>query len=161
MKKKSIFLVTLIVLASTGCQTLFYNIEDGVPAVLRANRKSLNDCWCQSTDWDQKPDGVLQMKFQVDHLGKVSKVEVVESNMGSPELEACFSDAYSRMTFPPSAGGRPTLFIQKFEILPSHGRSHVSRPNQKVSENIDSPKKLEKDFIVFEPCPPAQKKSLQ
>jgi hypothetical protein len=65
-----------------------------------------------------KPTGSVQTRFTVGPDGKVSKVEILGSELKNEKIEGCLAEALKGLSLPPPAGGGTVRVDYPFAFQP-------------------------------------------
>ncbi len=76
-----------------------------IRGVVRRHIMRIRYCYERELKGDPSLSGKVAIGFDIAADGRVTRVEVKESSLGSEALEQCIAGQFTRMTFPKPKGG--------------------------------------------------------
>jgi len=113
--------VLMCLLVGVGCAAGNLSMEARLAQVddrLDAAIPEMTDCFRRELGAEaNRLDGRVVVRFEVSGDGLVNRLEVVESELGSPKAELCVSDTIRRIYFPEWVGRQPVRLTKPLQFV--------------------------------------------
>ena len=88
-----------------------------VRRAIRTHRDEIERCYAAGLKSNPHLGGRFVVRISIAGTGRVSKVEVVESELGAPHVELCITSEIEKWQFPKFGAGDPVIITYPFSFV--------------------------------------------